>query len=137
MNLLTLPRRRKTAPGRHTAPVLALALAPASGAREPGPAGDTPVPASACLRAIDADGVEHDQMRLDGLPEFVGVAPDGRGVRVAGVALWIGPNGAVMLDSRSAEWWDDLIEAATQARDELVYGGFRQMPAAAADGGVR
>jgi hypothetical protein len=98
-----------------------------------------PAIAGACLRIYDSNGSETSRMCIAGVPSFMDVARNGAGVRYAGICLVTvrdGEVGAVMLDSRNAGWWDELIAAAMQARDSLVYGGFRDLQPAGAGSAV-
>jgi hypothetical protein len=89
-----------------------------------------PVPPATCLRAIDLDGSEADQMPLRGLPAYLGTDSAWPNVRYAGVVLSDGAGGLVMLDSCDPAWWSQLIEEAVSARDALLAGsGTARTPA--------
>jgi hypothetical protein len=91
--------------------------------------------ASACLRTFDRDAAEIGLRCLYGQPESLGVTEEADGTRRAGVMLAVTARGAVAFDSPSREWLDAAIAALTQARDELVYGGFRNLQLASATRG--
>jgi hypothetical protein len=86
---------------------------------------------SAWMRSWQHDGGVLP-VALWGRPSFAGLTA---GHRLAGVYLGgADTEGRFAIDGPSAEWWDDLIAAAQQARDALVYEDFRTGPADIAGG---
>jgi len=76
------------------------------------------------LRALDHHGTECDQMLLGGLPEYLGAAEDPEGRRFAGIALMVGAESSLVLDTRSLEWLAALAAVVAQAQAELAVGAF-------------
>lgn len=77
-------------------------------------------PASACLRIFDSHAHETRVACLHGFPQE-GVEPGWGEGRKASVLLAVTPDGAVLLESGSVEWWDALITRAQAEREKLVY----------------
>jgi hypothetical protein len=100
------------------------------------PAGGAPGGPAVLLRAIALDGSGASvKEAVTGFPGFLGPREDG-GTRYVGIGLGTDGDSAVVLDATSAEWLDELITSAQQARDALVYGGFRPVQAAAEGGAL-
>lgn len=102
----------------------------------PPPSAEAP---SAWLRAIPVEGRGSRVVEaLAGLPFFAGIRHDLEGGRAAGVCLGAADDIWLVLDTRSAGVLDAGIAALTEAREHLVYGGFRDGagPAEPAEPGV-
>lgn len=110
---------------------------------EPGPGQDGPdgddLPPGACLRAVPQDGSGPGRVleSLAGFPFVAGLRTAAGGHRMAGVCLG-DAEGDIwpVWESASAECFDEAIAAFRQARDLLVYGELRPVPAAAEGGAL-
>lgn len=76
--------------------------------------------ASARVRIFNGLAHETRMVPLHGFPQQ-GVEPGWGNERRSSLFLDLGPDGAVLLESGSVEWWDAHIARAQAARDQLVY----------------